>query len=203
MIIRRTTNQGLSFLDVKTPLCTASLCLQGAHLTSWKPEGHEECLFLSPNAAFAPGKAIRGGIPVCWPWFGSRKDAPSHGIARTSEWRLHHQEMDKRGNVLLSLAFYPEDESYPAPYTGPHADHETGNHGAHASLQTHGSLPQLLFCRQPDQMPRPRTGRYSVPGRSSPAHETRRTPAGAAGGVWTVFTTFPPVREKQCWKTSC
>lgn len=114
MTVRRTTNQGLSFLDVTTPLCTASLCLQGAHLTSWKPAGHEECLFLSPNAAFVPGKAIRGGIPVCWPWFGPREGAPSHGIARTSEWRLHHQEMDKRGNVLLSLAFYPEDESYPA-----------------------------------------------------------------------------------------
>lgn len=114
MTVRRTTNQGLSFLDVTTPLCTASLCLQGAHLTSWKPAGHEECLFLSPNAAFVPGKAIRGGIPVCWPWFGPREGAPSHGIARTSEWRLHHQEMDKCGNVLLSLAFYPEDESYPA-----------------------------------------------------------------------------------------
>lgn len=73
MTVRRTTNQGLSFLDVTTPLCTASLCLQGAHLTSWKPAGHEECLFLSPNAAFVPGKAIRGGIPVCWPWFGPGK----------------------------------------------------------------------------------------------------------------------------------
>lgn len=114
MITRRTTNLGLSFLDVETPLCTASLCLQGAHLTSWKPEGHGECLFLSPNAVFAPGKAIRGGIPVCWPWFGPREGAPSHGVARISEWLIHHQETDKNGNILLSLAFYPEDESYPA-----------------------------------------------------------------------------------------
>ena len=114
MITRRATDQGVTFLDVETPLCTATLCLQGAHLTSWKPEGQEECLFLSPNAVFAPGKAIRGGIPVCWPWFGPRKGEPSHGVARTSEWRLHHQETDKRGNALLSLAFYPEDESYPA-----------------------------------------------------------------------------------------
>ena len=114
MITRRATDQGVAFLDVETPLCTATLCLQGAHLTSWKPEGQEECLFLSPNAVFAPGKAIRGGIPVCWPWFGPRKGEPSHGVARTSEWRLHHQETDKRGNALLSLAFYPEDESYPA-----------------------------------------------------------------------------------------
>lgn len=114
MITRRATDQGITFLDVETPLCTASLCLQGAHLTSWKPEGHEECLFLSPKAVFAPGKAIRGGIPVCWPWFGPREGAPSHGVARISGWRLHHQATDKQGNVLLSLAFYPEDDAYPA-----------------------------------------------------------------------------------------
>lgn len=114
MITPRATDQGITFLDVETPLCTATLCLQGAHLTSWKPEGQEECLFISPHAVFAPGKAIRGGIPICWPWFGPRKDAPSHGVARISEWRLHHQETDKEGNVLLSLAFYPEDEAFPA-----------------------------------------------------------------------------------------
>ncbi len=114
MINERATDRGITFLDVETPLCTASLCLQGAHLTSWKPEGHEECLFLSPNAVFAPGKAIRGGIPVCWPWFGPKKNAPSHGVARISDWRLHHQETDKQGNVLLSLSFYPENEAYPA-----------------------------------------------------------------------------------------
>lgn len=114
MINERATDRGITFLDVETPLCTASLCLQGAHLTSWKPEGHEECLFLSPNAVFAPGKAIRGGIPVCWPWFGPKKNAPSHGVARISDWRIHHQETDKHGNVLLSLSFYPENEAYPA-----------------------------------------------------------------------------------------
>lgn len=114
MITRRETQQGLTFLDVETSLCSASLCLQGAHLTSWKPSGQEECLFLSPNAVFAQGKAIRGGIPICWPWFGARPGAPSHGIARISEWKIHHQETDKNGNILLSLAFYPKDESYPA-----------------------------------------------------------------------------------------
>lgn len=114
MITERVTDQGLSFLDVETPLCTASLCLQGAHLTSWKPEGQEECLFLSPRAVFSPGKAIRGGIPVCWPWFGARENAPAHGIARTSAWRLHHQETDSRGNQLLSLALYPENAELPA-----------------------------------------------------------------------------------------
>lgn len=114
MITERTTGRGITFLDMETPLCSASLCLQGAHLTSWKPAGQEECLFLSSNAVFAPGKAIRGGIPVCWPWFGPRENAPSHGVARTSEWRIHHQDMDARGSILLSLALYPMDEELPA-----------------------------------------------------------------------------------------
>lgn len=114
MITERVTDEGLPFLDVETPLCTASLCLQGAHLTSWKPAGQEECLFLSPRAVLTPGKAIRGGIPVCWPWFGTRENAPSHGIARTAEWHIHHREMDMRGNLLLSLALYPEDAGQPA-----------------------------------------------------------------------------------------
>ena len=114
MISERVTDQGLTFLDVETPFCAASLCLQGAHLVSWKPAGQQECLFLSPKAVFSRGKAIRGGIPVCWPWFGVAENGPAHGIARTSEWRLHHQETDMRGNLLLSLALYPDDAGQPA-----------------------------------------------------------------------------------------
>lgn len=114
MISERVTDQGLTFLDVETPFCTASLCMQGAHLVSWKPAGQQECLFLSPKAVFSRGKAIRGGIPVCWPWFGAAENGPAHGIARTSEWRLHHQETDMRGNLLLSLALYPDDAGQPA-----------------------------------------------------------------------------------------
>lgn len=114
MISERVTDQGLTFLDVETPFCAASLCLQGAHLVSWKPAGQQECLFLSPKAVFSRGKAIRGGIPVCGPWFGVAENGPAHGIARTSEWRLHHQETDMRGNLLLSLALYPDDAGQPA-----------------------------------------------------------------------------------------
>jgi len=58
-----------------------------AHLLSWIPDGHEEVLYLSPDAIMEDGIAIRGGVPVCWPWFGSRKNKPSHGIARISPWK--------------------------------------------------------------------------------------------------------------------
>jgi D-hexose-6-phosphate mutarotase len=61
--------------------------LQGAHLTAWQPP----VLFTSPNSAFAPGRAIRGGIPIIFPWFGANRHAPAapqHGFARATTWRL-------------------------------------------------------------------------------------------------------------------
>lgn len=58
-----------------------------AHLISWIPEGQEEVLYLSPKAHMETGKAIRGGVPVCWPWFGNKKGEPSHGFARLQPWK--------------------------------------------------------------------------------------------------------------------
>src|SRR5882724_52465 len=76
---------------ISTPTAQADLYLQGAHLTHWTPRGQQPVLFVSPNSLFAPGKAIRGGVPVIFPWFGARSDGkpgPAHGFARTSEWAV-------------------------------------------------------------------------------------------------------------------
>jgi glucose-6-phosphate 1-epimerase len=81
---------------VNTPACTAEVYLQGAHIAAWQPADSQSALFLSGKSAFVPGKAIRGGIPIIFPWFGSRTatpedprtDGPSHGFARTQVWNL-------------------------------------------------------------------------------------------------------------------
>src|SRR5579875_2453036 len=82
---------------ITTPACTGELYLQGAHITAWQPTDQQQpALFLSEKSAFASGKAIRGGIPVIFPWFGSRTvtpedprtDGPSHGFARIQDWKL-------------------------------------------------------------------------------------------------------------------
>ncbi|MEZ4317752.1 MAG: D-hexose-6-phosphate mutarotase [Myxococcota bacterium] len=59
----------------------------GATVLSYVEDG-DELLWVSPNAVYAPGTAIRGGIPVCWPWFAGDRPGPAHGIARTREWAL-------------------------------------------------------------------------------------------------------------------
>ena len=62
--------------------------LQGAHLVSWTPAGAGERLFVSDRSAFAEGRAIRGGVPVCFPQFADRGPLAQHGFARTLPWRL-------------------------------------------------------------------------------------------------------------------
>ena len=84
-------NGGLPKVSVSTPAATAEIYLHGAHLTSWRPAGSEEVIFLSTKSQFEPGRAIRGGIPVCFPWFRNKVDdpkAPSHGFVRTKDWQL-------------------------------------------------------------------------------------------------------------------
>ena len=90
------TEQGLIRANITTPACTAEFYLQGAQITQWQPTGQQPVLFLSERSFFTPGKAIRGGIPIVFPWFGARTatpddprtDGPSHGFARISEWTL-------------------------------------------------------------------------------------------------------------------
>jgi glucose-6-phosphate 1-epimerase len=82
---------GLAMVRVAADAATAEIYLHGAQVTSWKPAGAEEMLFLSAQSRFADGKAIRGGIPICFPWFRGKADdakAPAHGVVRTKEWEL-------------------------------------------------------------------------------------------------------------------
>jgi glucose-6-phosphate 1-epimerase len=107
---------GLIRAAITTPACTAELYLQGAHLTQWQPTGQKPALFLSDRSAFIPGKAIRGGVPLIFPWFGGRTataenqrtDGPSHGFARTADWTLAFAAI--AGNDLhLTLTLSPND----------------------------------------------------------------------------------------------
>ena len=76
----------------------------GAHILSYKVNG-VDLLWVSEKAVFSPGKAIRGGIPVCWPWFGSA-GTPTHGVARIAFWDLAGEpvrEADGSVSVKMTL----------------------------------------------------------------------------------------------------
>ena len=85
---------------------TASLFLQGAHLCSYKPDGQTEQLWVSNTSHYEQSKPIRGGVPVCWPWFGAHTDSaaqPQHGFARNSAFEVlathaneHHTSISLR-----------------------------------------------------------------------------------------------------------
>jgi len=80
---------GLAVAEIANAHATAMIALQGAHVMTYEPRGQEPVLWLSRYAKFAPGKSIRGGVPVCWPWFGPHPDdasKPAHGFARTVLW---------------------------------------------------------------------------------------------------------------------
>jgi glucose-6-phosphate 1-epimerase len=77
--------------QIDHPTCVARVALHGAHVLSWQPVNEDEVLYLSPDAVFQEGKAIRGGIPICWPWFNAHpadSAQPSHGFVRTRFWEF-------------------------------------------------------------------------------------------------------------------
>ena len=75
----------------------AEIYLHGAHVTSWKPAGGEEQLFLSRTSEFGPNASIRGGVPVIFPQFGKEGPLPRHGFARRMEWVFMKAEEDSSG----------------------------------------------------------------------------------------------------------
>lgn len=99
--------QGLAYVAVATPVVAGRLYLQGAHVTHYQPAGATPLLFLSKSSYFHPGKPIRGGVPVVFPWFGphpSDPTAPAHGWARTSAWDLRDVRRDADGTVAITLS---------------------------------------------------------------------------------------------------
>lgn len=111
-------NNGLTFARITTPSCIAEFYLHGAHLTQWQPTGRQPVLFLSERSHFAADKAIRGGVPLCFPWFGARTptpasmrtDGPTHGFARTQPWKLSFAALSG-DDLHLTLTLAPNDVS--------------------------------------------------------------------------------------------
>jgi glucose-6-phosphate 1-epimerase len=95
----------LDYLEISNANAQAKIALQGAHLFHFQANGKKPLLWLSESSYFEKGKPIRGGIPVCWPWFGAHKSdktLPNHGFARTSLWEHISTEEDE-GETRVTL----------------------------------------------------------------------------------------------------
>jgi glucose-6-phosphate 1-epimerase len=97
---------GLSRLTVANGLARAEIYLHGAHLTGWQPAGHAPVLWMSQASLWDAAKPIRGGVPICFPWFGPHatdRSAPAHGFARLMDWTLVEAQDDSSGATRLAL----------------------------------------------------------------------------------------------------
>jgi glucose-6-phosphate 1-epimerase len=94
---------GLTKVVVTSKFSTAEIYLHGAHVTHFQKYGEPPLIFLSKQSLFADGKAIRGGVPICFPWFGARAGNVMHGIARLAEWKLVETNELPDGSVRVNF----------------------------------------------------------------------------------------------------
>ncbi|NJR69263.1 MAG: D-hexose-6-phosphate mutarotase [Synechococcales cyanobacterium CRU_2_2] len=100
---------GLPMIEINNPLAKATISVYGGQVLSFQPVGAADLLFLSEQAYYAEGKAIKGGVPVCWPWFGAdpeNKGRAAHGFVRNRMWNVNSTETleDGETKVVLGLS---------------------------------------------------------------------------------------------------
>ena len=101
-------SSGIIVAEITSQFSRVTISTYGAQVLSYLPEGEvEDVLFLSEKAIYVQGKAIRGGIPVCWPCFSdddSGFELPAHGFARNQVWQVIATKLSEDGSVTISLA---------------------------------------------------------------------------------------------------
>jgi glucose-6-phosphate 1-epimerase len=112
----------ISMLEITHNTCTAKISLYGGQVLAWQPVNEQPVFWLSENAIFEQGTAIRGGIPLCWPWFGpyqapSGETAGNHGFARQRNWQLDEVTIEKNSvTVTLFLSGLNDHPLWPHQY---------------------------------------------------------------------------------------
>jgi len=107
----REDDRGALVCEIRNASGSGTIAIQGAQLLSWNPAGQAQVVWLSPAARFAPGKSLRGGAPVCWPWFGPHPrdpGKPAHGFARNRDWDVREVTSLTQGTRIV-MAFAPND----------------------------------------------------------------------------------------------
>ncbi len=105
----KVADQGALVAQVTNAQGSGSIACQGAQVLTWAPAGQAPVVWLSSDARFQATKSLRGGIPVCWPWFGAHAQdpaKPAHGFARNLDWEVR-ETASTAGGTRIVLAFTP------------------------------------------------------------------------------------------------
>lgn len=108
------SDEGLNYLKISNKYADACMSLYGAHITSFRPHKATDILWMSPASNFEHGKPIRGGIPVCFPWFGPHKtdtDKPMHGFARLMDWQIAETAVLPGGETKIRLKLVSSEQT--------------------------------------------------------------------------------------------
>ena len=150
MTITAITDHGLPALRMTNDLGEAVVHLNGAQVTHFQPRGQQPVLWMSSTSNFADGKSMRGGVPLCSPWFGPHatdSKQPAHGLVRTRRWTVvgQNEMSDGRSQVVLSLI---SDEamltSWPHPFAISLAVTMGSTLTMELAIRNTGSTPFLL-----------------------------------------------------------
>lgn len=125
---------------------SALVYVYAAHLASWTTANGQEQLFVSSGSEYGGGKAIRGGIPICWPQFAGRGSYPKHGICRTNaDWKVLRSSSDPFPCVVLTLKDTEATrKSYPFPFTLQYCVSLDGPDSINVSLTAYNPGPEKL-----------------------------------------------------------
>lgn len=136
--VTRDHSNGLERLVVCTDLASSAIYLHGANVTHFQPRGAvDPVLWMSKSSLFQPDKAIRGGVPICFPWFGPKSDdpkAPAHGFARTRDWTVESIQAGETGAIVVALQM-KSDESTKKWWNADFAAHYVISVGRELSVQ--------------------------------------------------------------------
>jgi D-hexose-6-phosphate mutarotase len=109
------TDHNIVLIHINHPLATATISLQGGQVLEWRPRSQAEpVLWVTEPTHWLSGRAIRTGVPICWPWFGahpSEQAAPAHGYARLCPWEVVTISNALSGTVDIDLSMEPTHEA--------------------------------------------------------------------------------------------
>jgi glucose-6-phosphate 1-epimerase len=162
---KRVKQDELTCLHIHHPKFFAEICLQGAQLTQFIPRGESPLIWLSPSAKYNKGQGLRGGIPICWPWFGSLAKNPeaiqmqatnpsidyekkAHGFVRTLDWSLSHYAESAHGVELSMTIGHSADTLKIWPFEFSLTCHFILSSHLEVTLETHNLSEQTMHFSQ-------------------------------------------------------